>query len=224
MKQVAAIFVFAWMAVCANAQQPDSALVKQFEPVICKCLDSLHKKKALGEDALVTCMEIAFVSNTKGLVNETMRLFGDTTEQSGFKAGQLIGKRVSVTLVASCPMYVTLMDSMRFSGFKKLSRDTLLQALRKFDAVAENQRNADYYDQKGTLYFALRDYEKAAVQIDKALAQDPANIHAMLMKAWLKELKQQYAEALTLYQAVANASGDDSFEVMAEMMKNRLKP
>jgi tetratricopeptide (TPR) repeat protein len=186
---------------------------KLYTSTICNCFDSLKQKKVVSESSFPLCFQLAVEKNPAPFIKECLRLYGDTTEETGNKFGKEFAEKMSVSLVATCKTYFLITDSLRYEDYKYLNKDSLKKEVQKLEKTQLTNRDMAFYDNRGLLYFQLGLYDNALKDISIVLKQDPKNVKNIFTKAWIHEINQNYSEAILLYQKAVDISHIQGFEI-----------
>jgi tetratricopeptide (TPR) repeat protein len=198
-----------------------TSLEKQFSSDWCNCIDSIGEAN-LNEENLSNCFQIAANKNSDQVLTETKKEFGDTSYQSGYKFGLELYNKVSVSLINSCNTYYHIFDTLRYSDFIRLNKDSIKSSINYFNDTSKNKTD-DFYTQRGTMYFQVNNIDQALRDFDSALVLNPNSLQSIYFKAWSLEIKRNYDEAITLYHKLFTVTQKNDFkffEAIAQRKKN----
>lgn len=186
---------------------------------VCKCIDSTI---ILGpnNDIIADCFELAVYKFEKEFTEEVLRLYGDTTEENAARLGTELAGRAAINLIGECDAYFYLMDSIRYTEFRNLDEDSLKNQLSKLNSP-DRKETEGILSQKALLYFQLKSYDSTLVYSDAALNMNGNNTLCLFLKAWAKELKGDYDEAITLYNQVADMTKQQNYYIFSEIAKKK---
>ena len=218
MKHIFLVFILLLIIVFSSGQ---SILEINYSKDICKCLDSLKLKTTISEDKFPLCFQLSIKKNTTLFIQECFRIYGDTTEQTGYKFGKELAEKLSISLVSSCKAYFIIADSLRYSDYMNLNKDSLRNQIKTLETVEITKRDKEYYDNRGLIYFQLAMYDKSLEDVEKVLSEDTANVKNIFTKAWISEIKGNYQDAFILYKKAAELSNIPSFYIFSEIAKRK---
>jgi len=197
-----------------------STLDTKYSADVCACLDSL-KKTGLTEQNLPDCFQKAMQQNRDLIFQETKEKYGNTSEASGYKFGAELAKRMMISLVRDCKTYFILTDSLRYEDYKNLNQDSLRLQLRILNQTEDSLRNSEFYSNEALIFFELKNYDSSLSAIKKSLNLSSNNFQSLYIKAWIKEIKGNYDEAILLYNKVAQLTHENSFYIFSEVAKRK---
>lgn len=197
-----------------------SKLDIKYSADVCSCLDSL-KIKGFNEQNFPECFQKAMQQNIDLLARETKKQYGDTSEENGYKFGKDLAERMSISLVKSCKSYFILTDSMRYNDFRNLNEDSIRFQIKRIKETENSKQDDELLINKALLFFELKMYDSALINLEKALAINSNNIQACYLKAWIYEIKGNYNEAILLYNKVAELTHMNSYYIFSEIAKRK---
>jgi tetratricopeptide (TPR) repeat protein len=191
-----------------------STLDKKYSNDVCACLDSL-KGHTLNEQNFTDCFQTAMQQNSVLILEEVKKKYGDTSEANGYKFGQELWNRVSVSLIYTCNTYYNLMDTLRYSALKGLNKDTIKATITTLNKTDLKKWNKDFYTERGVMYFQLADFDNALQDFDNAIKLDTNSLQSIYFKAWLLEIRRKYDEAINLYDRLFLLTRRNDFKIFA---------
>ena len=126
---------------CAAASFGQSTFDKIYSNDICACLDSLKQNRNITENSFPLCLQAAIQKNTSAFIKECLRLYGDTTEETGYKFAKEFTEKMSISLVNTCKTYFQITDSLRYEDYKYLNKDSLKKEINKLEAISVANRD-----------------------------------------------------------------------------------
>ena len=197
-----------------------TALDTKISSDACICMTST---KNLNEENFLTCFQDAMKKNSELIIKECMALYNDTSDQIGYKFGLELYKRLSVSMIYSCEPYYTLMDTLRYTAFAGLDKDSLRHSIINMNNSDKKNWNTDFYTQRGVLYFQIADFKNALKDFDNAIALDKYSLQSIYFKAWVLEIDKNYDEAFLLYSNLALLTKKNDFNIFAAIAKKKKK-
>ncbi len=197
-----------------------STLDTKYSADVCSCLDSL-KKIGLTEQNFQDCFLKAMQQNSDLILQETKEKYGDTSEASGYRFGKELSERITISLVRDCKTYFTLTDSLRYEDYRNLNHDSLRLQLSNLNKIEASLRNSEFYSNEALILFELKNYDSSLSAIEKSLKLNSNNYQSLYIKGWINEIKGNYAEAISLYDKVAELTHMNSFYIFSEVAKRK---
>lgn len=204
----------------ANFSTGQSTLDTKYSAVVCACLDSL-KKTGLTEESFPDCFQKTMQQNSDLIIQETKKLYGDTSEESGYKFGKELAERISITLVKSCKTYSVLTDSLRYEDYRNINQVLLRRQISDLNKIETSARTDEFYNSRALLFFELKSYDSSLLDVEKSLSLNSNNFQSMYIKAWVNEIKGNYDEAILLYNKVAEMAHVNGFYIFSEIAKRK---
>lgn len=204
-------------ALSGNSQ---SKFEKAIATTVCECID---KFKNMDEERFTECFGESMSKNEDLLMEEFKKLGLEETEEAGYKFGQEVFKKMSVSLVYSCKNYAKFMDDVRMTAFRDIDKDsikTLLQSQAKAETSPKDQA---FLTQRGINYFLVGEFGSALNDFNAVLREDDKAYQAKFMKAWALEKQQQYDEAIKIYTELAGIMKKDEFKIFAAICEQKKK-
>jgi tetratricopeptide (TPR) repeat protein len=195
-----------------------SILDKNVSIEVCNCIS---QSKNLNEEDLFNCFQKAMEKNSDLILIECKTLYNDTSFQTGYKFGQELYGRISVSMIYSCKSYYNLMDTLRYSALQGLDKDSINAVISKMNKNDTNAWNADSFTQRGVMYFQIADLDNALKDFDNAIKLDPDALQSIYFKAWTLEIKKNYDEAFLLYSNLATLTKRNDFNILAAIAKQK---
>jgi tetratricopeptide (TPR) repeat protein len=186
----------------------------------CTCIGKMKKNSA---EEITNCFTSAYQKNAHLVTYKP----NPTTKESAFKQGQKLGEKITqellVSMIYTCDPYFHLMDTLRYFAYKSFNKDSISNNL-KFMSISDSSRwNADFYTQRGVMYFQLFDIDNALKDFDNALILNKSSFQSMYFKAWGLELQKRYDEAIVLYTNLALSTNKNEFNIFAAIAKRKKK-
>lgn len=190
---------------------------KLYSNSICICFDSLKQKQAISDKTFPLCFQKAIERNPHPFIEECLRKYGDTSEQTGYKFGKIFAERMSITLVNNCRSYFIITDSLRYEEYKNLNKDSLKKEVSILESKYPSKREKSFFDTRGQLYFQMGSYNNALNDINLVLKEEPNNVKNIFTKAWICEIQGNFTEAILLYKKATDLSKIKAFEIFTEI-------
>ena len=175
----------------------------------------------MNEVDFLNCFQKATEKNSELILKECKALYNDTSYQTGYKFGQDLYGRISVSMIYSCKPYFDFMDTLRYSALKRLDKDTVTAAINNISKSDNKTWNADIFTQRGVMYFQIADYDNALKDFDSAIKLDQYALQSIYFKAWTLEIKKNYDEAYLLYSNLATLTKKNDFNIFAAIAKQK---
>lgn len=204
---------------CSGYAQTD--LEKKFSEGSCNCIDSLAAKNNLSEETLFYCFENALRANRKLVEQESKRIYGDTSEESGHKLGGDLAKNAMLSLVGICKTYFYFMDSLRYEDYKNLDFDSLTLVFNEMSTVGIENQSEKFLEKRALLSFHLKKYESSLEDISAVLQINPENGQSIFLKGWINEIRGDYDTAKAMYDRVADITKNNSFLIFSEIARRK---
>ena len=195
-----------------------STLDKNVSSDICNCIS---QSKNLIEEDFLNCFQKAMEKNSDLILKECKALYNDTSYQTGYKFGQELYGRISVSMIYSCKPYYNLMDTLRYSALKGLDKDSVNAAISNMSKSDTKTWNADFFTQRGVMYFQIADLDNALNDFDNAIKLDQYALQSIYFKAWTLEIKKDYDEAYLLYSKLATLTKKNDFNIFAAIARQK---
>ena len=194
------------------------SLDKKFSIDVCNCI---NQTKNFTEADFLSCFQTAMEKNNELILKECKTLYNDTSYQTGYKFGQELYGRVSVSMVYSCKTYYNLMDTLRYSALQGLDKDSIKNEIQNMSKSDPKTWNKDFFTQRGVMYFQISDLDNALKDFDNAIKLDQYALQSIYFKAWTLELKKNYDEAFLLYSNLALLTKKNDFNIFAAIIKQK---
>jgi tetratricopeptide (TPR) repeat protein len=214
-------FTFLALFIFSVSLFGQSAFDIKFSKEVCNCLDNSKNIKNLTEQEFMDCFQKAVQADSDLILQECKRIYGDTSGDIGYRFGKELVERTTISLVKDCKRYFKLVDSLRYEDYKNLDQDSLERQVGILNKTENSKRDDEFYSNKAFLFFELKMYDSALVDIEKALLLNPSNGQSLYCKAWIYEMKGSYDEAISLYDKVAEVTQMKSFYIFSEVAKER---
>lgn len=214
MKVFALLFVFLTCSLKCFCQ---TDIDKFYTNSICNCYDSLKQNQAISNITFPLCFQKAIEKNPLPFIKECLRIYGDTSEQTGYKFGKVFAERMSISLVNNCRPYFLITDSLRYEEYKYLNKDSLKKEVSILESKYPGKREKSFFDNRGLLYFQMGLYNNALDDIKIVLKEEPNNVKNIFTKAWINEIQGNFTEAILLYKQAADLSKIKAFEIFTEI-------
>jgi len=195
-----------------------SVLDKNVSSDICKCIS--ESKKFIEKD-FFNCFQKAMVKNSDLILKECKQLYNDTSYQTGYKFGQELYGRISVSMIYNCKPYYKLMDTLRSSALQGLDKSSVKASIIDMSKKDIKLWNADFFTQRGVMYFQIADLDNALKDFDNAIKLDQYSLQSIYFKAWSLEIKKNYDEAYILYSNLAKLTNKNEFNIFAAIVKQK---
>ena len=144
-------------------------LDQKFSIDVCNCIS---QTKNLTEENVFSCFQKAIEMNYDLVLKECMLLYNDTSEQAGFKFGQELYGRISVSMIYSCKTYYTLMDTLRYSAFRNFDKDSIKNSITEVTKTDPEKWDSDFFTQRGVMFFQVNDLDNALKDFENAIKLD----------------------------------------------------
>ncbi len=210
------IVLFSFLTFSALAQ---TELEKKYAVSVCECLSQKGKDNELSKNNFVECFKSSLAPYQELIKTESLRLYGDTSYLSGYRLGGELSKNTMVSLVNDCDTYFHLVDTVRYSPYNEMNKDSLQKSFTEMNQL--EQKDVEFLVNRAHAAFILKKYEMALVDIQDILAQDSLNVRSIAIKAWIYELNKEYAASYKLYTQVAEITKNVSFKIFAELVKRK---
>jgi tetratricopeptide (TPR) repeat protein len=198
-----------------------SAVDEIYSKHVCNCLDNFKSTRELTEVDFTDCFEKTMQADSALVLQEIKKIYGDTSYESGYKFGNDLVERTTISLVKDCKTYFVLIDSLRYEDYKNLDEDSIQLQLIGLNETEVSKRGDEFYAEKALLFFELHMYDSSRDNIEKALSLNANSFQALYMKAWINEIEGNYDEAISLYEKVAELTKMKSFYIFSEVAKRK---
>jgi tetratricopeptide (TPR) repeat protein len=196
-------------------------LEKNYASDVCKCLTEKATNKDLTKDNFILCFKSALAPQEELIKVEALRLYGDTSYLSGYKLGEELSKKTMVSLVNDCDTYFHLVDTLRYSNYNQMDKDSLQKSFSEMNQSAETPNDKNFLLNRANAAFILKKYPLALVDIHDVLSEDSLNVRAMIIKAWIYEINGEFAAAKTWFEKAAKITKNVSINIMVEVVKRK---
>lgn len=210
------IVLFSILTFSSLAQ---TELEKKYGVSVCECLSQKGVDNELSKNNFVECFKSSLAPYQELIKTESLRLYGDTSYLSGYRLGGELSKNTMVSLVNDCDTYFHLVDTLRYSPYNEMNKDSLQKSFAEMNQL--EQKDVEFLVDRAHAAFILKKYEMALVDIQDILAQDSLNVRSIAIKAWIYELNKEYAASYKLYTQVAEITKNVSFKIFAELVKRK---
>jgi tetratricopeptide (TPR) repeat protein len=190
---------------------------------VCDCFEGVRTSGTINEDAFGDCIAGAMEEKNDMVMQECMKVYGDTTEASAYKLGQKLFDDIKVDLVYECYDYFSFMDSLRYSALTGLNEDSLKKELKWFNRTSKAPDSSTFYTDRGVLKLQLKDINGAYYDLDKAVRLKDNNVSAHLFRGWVLEIKKEFSTSIKDYQYVADATGDSNYKMIVAIVDRKRK-
>jgi len=167
----------------------------RFKEEICTCIEEKGPSVRSLDGVYMACFR-------EKLVNYTNAIDLDIQEKEPSLASiKRQQRRVELMilfqheLVYNCDVYYDLLEKGRQLQLITMRANTEASALKKMNENIALSPSAFSYSQRGALYFALDDLDKAKQDLEKTLDLNPYARDAQIMLAWVLEEKGKYSES-----------------------------
>jgi tetratricopeptide (TPR) repeat protein len=160
--------------------------------------------------------------DTVALKLEVLRVMGDTSDESVYKYGYQISKRLFVEMIADCDVFFHLFDSERRKGLTKMSVDSLSKAVNDAKPKVGEKPNGQYYFTLGVLNARQEKWSDGLAAFEEALKLDPLNEAYRFFKALALENLGRFDESILLYEQLAVKFNKPEYFIISAIVK-RLK-
>lgn len=198
-----------------NAQ---SEFDKKIAATVCTCIEN---SKNEFDSAFAFCMAQAMEVHEDLVLQEMQAQKIDSTEEAGYKWGQQIFNRISVSLIYDCDVYFRLMDSIMQSALTIKNKDEVIEEMKLFHAVGPNKRDFEYFIQRGAAQLQLNQYDAALQDFDSSLAKTDPNLGALFFKAITLERLYRFDEAIELFATLVALTGTREMKILYALAKRR---
>lgn len=106
--------IFTIFFFCSSFLFGQSAFDIKYSNDVCNCLNNLKSSKDLNETDFMDCFQKAMQADSDLVLQECKKIYGDTSEQSGYKFGKDLNERTTINLIKSCKTYFVFTDSLRY--------------------------------------------------------------------------------------------------------------
>lgn len=187
---------------------------------VCNCLT---QNKSLTPESLITCFTNINQKNSDLINIEGSKIFKDTSLEMGYKYGQQIYSQISISMIYDCPTYFKFIDSSRYLIFQDVNKDSIKKEISFMNDMDSIKQEADFYIERGMLYFKLFKIESALADFDKALIINENAFQSMYFMAWIFEINKNYDDAYLLYNNLANLTNNQEFKILAALVQQKKK-
>jgi tetratricopeptide (TPR) repeat protein len=142
------------------------------------------------------------------------------TYEKSYEYGQALGRKLDTALVYCCDIYFKLTDSLRFSGFNSMNKDSLKTELQKLNGPGLPKAEK-VLEKKAALNFILGNYKDANTYAEEVLNYKPDHLYALVYKSYFLELEKKYDEALVLYSNLAKMTGQGNYLVWVAIVSRK---
>jgi tetratricopeptide (TPR) repeat protein len=212
----ALIFIASLFAVSVSFGQ--DSLEKKVSSDVCNCIDHSN---TLTEKEFLNCFQAGITKNSDLFIKECIALYNDTTYETGYKFGQELFGRISVSMIYSCKSYYHLMDTLRYTELRGLNKDSIKNVILDMNKSDPQAWNSAFFTERGVMYFQISELENALSDFNNAIRLDQNAIQSMYFKAWVLEIKGNYDEAFLLYSALAISIKKTEFNIFAAIAKQK---
>ena len=206
------------VAVVTSTSFGQDTLDKIVSSDICNCIS---QTKNFTEENFLICFEKAMEENSDLILKECKALYNDTSYQTGYKFGQEVYGRISVSMIYRCKPYYNFMDTLRYSALQGLNKDSVSASIIDMNKKDTKSWDKDFFTQRGVMYFQMSDLENALQDFNNAIKLDQYALQSIYFKAWTLELKKNYDEAFLLYSTLATLTKKNDFNIFAAIVKQK---
>jgi tetratricopeptide (TPR) repeat protein len=216
-------FIFFLLSITLLSAGQNDTLAKRFAVASCDCFGKTGAAKNLNEDIFMDCISATLEENNGLIMNECLRMYGDTTEESAYKFGKQLFENIKVDLVYDCYDFFVFMDSLRYTALTGLNEDSLKREFNWFNKKNKAPDSSTFYTDRGVLKLQLKDTGGAYDDLDKAVRLNKDNISAHLFRGWVLEMRKEYVKAMNDFQYVADATGDSNYKMIVAIVDRKRK-
>ena len=206
---------------CSVFGQSPNDFEKKFSSTVCDCYQQKNINKDLNKDNIEACLIEAMEKHEDDIVKECLRLYNDTTEETGYKFGTQLVENIMSSMIATCDYYYHVVDSARHFSYQTDRPDTIRTRLMDMEQTPESNRNAEYYSDKALLYFIIGDRLQCSQQVKLGQEKDPNHGGLLFLQAWLEELNQHYDQAILLYEKLIDLTSVKHYRIFVEVAKRK---
>lgn len=217
---------FITLLICLSLSIPcfaQTELEIKYAKDACDCMNNLKVNNNFTQENFANCFETALQLNEDLVQEEILRIYGDTSYESGYQFGNELTRKIMIDMVAECTSYFHLMDSMRYEEYKNLDRDSLQAVYTEMIQADEDAINEKFLEKRALLAFHLKKYEHALVDISSVLEINPDNGQSIFLKGWIYDINGEYDAAKRMYDQVAEVTMSKTFLIFSEVVKRKKK-
>lgn len=182
---------------------------------ICSCLIAL---KNINKENSGTCIDSTFDNNQELIIERAKELYNDPSFETGAKFGRELMFNISAGMMFTCDVFYHYMDTMRFSIFRSLNKDSIRKAITN---SGNDKKDAGFFARRGALYLQLMDLDHSIQDFESAIRLDSSASQIMYYKALALELKKDYDGALSVYTDLVSLTKKNEFRIFAEIVKRK---
>src|SRR5688572_7647232 len=206
------------LVVISSISFGQNTLDEKISADVCGCIS---QTKILAEENILYCFQKALEKNADLILKECKTLYNDTSYQTGYKFGQELYGRISVSMIYSCKPYYNLMDTLRYSALRGQDIDSIRTSISNMSKSDSTTWNRDFFTQRGVMYFQIADLDNALRDFDNAIKRDQYALQSIYFKAWALEIRKKYDEAFLLYTNLATLTKRNDFNIFAAIVKQK---
>lgn len=216
-------FIFFLLSLTLSSSGQSDTLTKRVAVASCDCFGKTRAAKSFNEDIFMDCIASTLEESSGLIMNECLRMYGDTTEESAYKFGKQLFENIQVDLVYDCYDFFVFMDSLRYTALTGLNEDSLKKEFNWFNKKNKAPDSSTFYSDRGILKLQLKDTSGAYYDLDKAVRLKEDNISAHLFRGWVLEMRKEYVKAMSDFQYVADATGDSNYKMLVAIVDRKRK-
>jgi len=185
---------------------------------VCACLS---QTKGLTIDAMANCFQSSLEKHKAIVIKYCLRVYNDTSAETGHKLGLELFQRLSVSMIATCKPFYILMDSLRYSQLLGLDKDSIKIDIETMSRSDTTSWNSDFFSARGVKYFQISELDKALSDFNHSIKLDKNAFQSMYFKAWTLEQKGYFDEAIIIYHDLFQKTNKSDVNMMAEIAKRK---
>jgi tetratricopeptide (TPR) repeat protein len=214
MKKILLLILTAQLSLTVFSQ-PE--LEKAVSNSVCKCIE---KEKDVTQNNFLDCMEQAMEDNYI-LIMQGIAEQKDTSEDAAYKYGRRLADKIQPQLVFSCNAYFKMVENMRASTLKGFNNDSLRIELSGLEKTNETEKGESFFLKRGILYFKLKELDKALADFNTVIKNQQNSLQALLLKAWIHEMKQEYDEAILYYNKLSALTKKNEYNIFTAIAQRK---
>lgn len=214
------LFLFLTSGFLSKSQETRSSYIDSLiSKGTCNCLSSIISVRF---ENFETCVLEAMSKDTVALKLEVLRVMGDMSDESMYKYGYQVSKRLLVEMIAECDVFYHLFDTLRREGLTEMSVDSLSKAVNDAKPKVGEKPNGQYYFTLGVLNARQEKWSDGLAALEEALKLDPSNEAYLFFKAFTLENLARFDESILLYEQLAVKFNKPEYFIFSAIVK-RLK-
>ena len=180
-------FVLKWATLSAQDYQ------NRFKADICSCIETKGPSVRSLDSTYQQCFREVLVNYTGAIDQEIQEAEPSVLYVKRQQRRTELMIVFQHELIYTCDFYYELQEKGRQLKLSTMRANAERSMLKKLDEYVALNPNTVTYTQRGVLYFALEDLEKARQDLEKALSINAFAKDAQIMLSWVLEEKGMYS-------------------------------